>query len=207
MKKILHIIATPRGEASRTLRVSQAVLKRFAERHPGVEFDTLNLFAEALPPMTVAVTQGKYTLMSGASLTGTLEDAWRPIETQIERFKAADAYVVSTPMWNFSCPYVLKHYIDVIVQPGYLFRYTPTGVEGLLKGKRMVVVTSRGGDYGPTSPARAMDHLEPYLRAVFGFCGVGPIDFINAQPTDAAGPQVRDQKLTEAIGRARGLIL
>lgn len=106
-------------------------------------------------------------------------------------------------MWNFSVPFVLKHYIDVIMQPKYLFRYTEAGPEGLVKGKKMVVVTSRGGDYGPDSPVRAYDHQEPYLRTIFGLAGITDITFVNAQPMDAMGPEVARERLEAAKEKAR----
>lgn len=205
MKKLLHIVAAPRGKDSRTLRVTEAFLGRFREECPNCEIDELDLFREALPPLTLEVIGGKYVLLGGAELSGGLKDAWKEVERQIERFVDADGYLISTPMWNFSIPFVLKHYIDVIVQPKYLFRYTEKGPEGLVKGKRMVVITSRGGDYGPDSPFRAYDHQEPYLRTIFGFVGVTDITFVNAQPMDALGPEVEREKLEVAKETARGI--
>jgi FMN-dependent NADH-azoreductase len=99
-------------------------------------------------------------------------------------------------MWNFSVPYLLKHYIDVIVQPRHLFQYREDGsVEGLVKDKKMVVITSRGGTYGGKN--KGLDHQEPYLRTVFNFIGIENIQFINAEPMDM-GAEVREQKITEA---------
>lgn len=201
MKKLLHIIASPRGDESRTLRVSAAFLDAFRAVHPACAVDTLNLWEEKPPPLTVSVVRGKYLLLGGKDLSGPLKDAWAGVLRHIERFLSADAYLVSTPMWNFSVPYALKHYLDVILQPRYLFRYTESGVEGLAKGKRMVVVSSRGGDYGPGSPMQSYDCLEPYLRTAFGFAGIVDIVFIAAQPMDAAGPAVAEA----AIGRAAAL--
>src|SRR5664279_4609709 len=99
-------------------------------------------------------------LLSGKELSGKSKEAWKKIEAEITRFMAADVYLVSTPMWNFSIPYMLKHYIDVIVQPKYLFRYTASGVEGLAKNKKMLVIASRGGDYSPGSPSHLADFQE-----------------------------------------------
>jgi FMN-dependent NADH-azoreductase len=106
-------------------------------------------------------------------------------------------------MWNFGIPHVLKHYIDVIVQPKYLFRYAEKGAEGLVKGRSMAVITSRGGDYSEGSPFRPYDFQEPYLRAIFGFVGITDITFINAEPMDAAGPEVQAEKIKAAQVRAR----
>jgi len=205
MKKLLHICAAPRGEKSRTLQVSSAFLETFKQSHPDWEMDTLDVFSESLPPINREATDGKYMLMAGGELTDQVKPVWREIERHIKRFLSADIYLLSTPMWNFSIPYPLKHYIDVIAQPKYLFRYTATGVEGLAKNKKMIVITSRGSDYSPGSPARPWDQQEPYLRTVFGFVGIADIAFIYAQPMDAAGPDVAAQKVAAAQNEARHL--
>ena len=84
------------------------------------------------------------------------------------------------------------------MQPKYLFKYSDKGAKGLVKNKKMAVITSRGGDYGKDSPFRSYDFQEPYLRVVFGFVGITDIAFINAQPMDAAGAQVREEKINDA---------
>lgn len=196
MNTLLHIVATPRGDLSSTLKISHEVLNQFKKQNPHGKIDTLDLFAETLPEMTLAATNGKYRLLSGKELDDETRPAWVPIEAHIKRFMAADVVVISTPMWNFGMPYVLKHYIDVIAQPRYLFRYTEQGPEGLAKGKKVIVVTSRGGDYSE-GPAKAMDHLEPGLRTVLGFIGIPDPVFINAQPM-AATPEVVTRKIAEA---------
>ncbi|MBU0605612.1 MAG: NAD(P)H-dependent oxidoreductase [Candidatus Omnitrophica bacterium] len=198
MKKILHIIATPRGDASRTLKVSGVFLESLKKKYPACAVDTLDLFKDAIPPLTLRAVSGKYTLLAGKDLSGEFKEAWRDIESHITRFLLADAYLISVPMWNFSIPYVLKHYIDTIVQPKYLFRYTDKGPEGLAKNKKMVIITSRGGDYSAASPFHAYDYQEPYLRAVFNFVGITDIVFINAQPMDALGQDVAEEKIRQA---------
>jgi len=205
MTKLLHINAAVRGEESRTLKVSKAVIENFKSQHPESEIEELNLFQVELPLLTVDRLAGKYLLMGGQELDGEVKEAWQMIEHYINQFLSADRYLISAPMWNFSIPYVLKHYIDVIVQPKFLFQYGENGVEGLAKNKKMVVVTSRGGDYGPESPAHSMDHQEPYLRTVFNFVGIEDLTFIHAQPMDAGGEEVRETKIAEAIANANTL--
>lgn len=200
MKKLLHIIATPRGAESRTLRVSGAFLDAFVHSHPGWTIDELNLSDENLPELTVKRLDGKYQLLSGKDLTGEYQASWKEILYHIERFLSADAYLISTPMWNLSIPHILKHYIDIILQPKYLFRYTASGPEGLVKGRKMVVVASRGGDYG-TPQTRAFDHQEPYLRSIFGFAGITDIQFIVAQPMDM-GEMMQSERISEAMAKA-----
>jgi len=203
--KILHIIATPRGEESRTLKVSSAFFEGLKKSLPDCKVDTLDVTKEKLPPLTVKAVNGKYILLGGKDLPEDLKPAWLDIIKHIERFLSADGYVISSPMWNFSIPYYLKHYIDVILQPKYLFRYTEKGPEGLVKNKKMAVVTSRGGDYSPGSPGRAYDLQEPYIRSVFGLAGITDIKFINAQPMDALGAAVQKEKIQEAQNSARKL--
>lgn len=196
MNQILHIIATPRGKDSRTLKVSELFLSKIKEKNPQILIDELDLTKQELPAMNKKRVDGKYVLLGGKDLTGESEKIWQDIVVHIKRFLSADTYLISAPMWNFSIPYVLKHYIDVIIQPKYLFRYIQSGVEGLAKGKKMIVVTSRGGDYG-TPQTNGLDFQEPYLRAVFGFVGIKDITFINAQPMDT-GLDLQKQKIEEA---------
>ena len=67
-------------------------------------------------------------------------------------------------------------------------------------------VTSRGGDYGPDSPAKALDLLEPYLRTVLGFIGIRDVSFVNAQPMDMGGPAMRELKIRRAAEEARAAV-
>jgi len=162
--------------------------------------EELDLSKEELPGLTVKRVDGKYMLLGGRELSGQFKAAWQEIIRHMERFLSADAYLLSTPMWNFSIPYTLKHYLDVIVQPKYLFQYTETGVEGLVKNRKMAVIISRGGEYD-TPESRAFDHQEPYLRTIFGFVGIKDIQFIIVQPTDM-GETIQAQKIREAQAKA-----
>lgn len=201
MKRLLHIIATPREDESRTLQVSEVFLDAFREAHPDWLIDELDLSKEALPSLSEKSVSGKYVLLGGKELYGTLKELWGEIIQHIDRFKTADRFLISTPMWNFSIPYMLKHYIDLIVQPKYLFRYREDGsVEGLVKDKKMVVITSRGGNY--EGKTKSLDHQEPYLRTIFGFVGIEEIEFIRAEPMDK-GAEMRERKLAEAKNRAK----
>jgi FMN-dependent NADH-azoreductase len=205
MKKLLHIIATPRGDDSRTLRVTEAFLESFQTTHPDWVIEELNLTTEELPSLNTKRVDGKYVLLGGNELYGGLRESWQEIISHIERFLSADAYLISTPMWNFSIPYVLKHYIDIIVQPRYLFRYTETGVEGLAPNRKMVVITSRGGEY-TSDEMRPFDYQEPYLRMIFGYVGIKDIDFITAQPTDL-GADLQEKAIAGARETARALAI
>ena len=134
------------------------------------------------------------------------QESWKEIESLIEHFLSADIYLITAPMWNFSIPYALKYYIDAIVQPGYLFRYNEQGQAlGLVSGKKMVCITSRGGNYAPGSPFHPYDYQEPYLRAIFGFVGITDMQFVNANMMDIT-PALRDAGLQQAISEAKELV-
>ena len=201
MRRLFHIIATPRQEESRTLKVSGVFLDAFRKKYPDCYIDELNVMTEELPSLTVEVVSGKYVLLGGKELVDELKSAWNPLLRHIERFLLADYYLISTPMWNFHIPYPLKQYIDIIIQPKYLFRYATNGIEGLVKNKKMVVISSRGGDYSPGTSAQGYDFQEPYLRAVFGFVGIADINFINLQPADM-GPELLQKAMEEAMAAA-----
>lgn len=201
--KLLHIIASPRSEKSNTLRVSNALLDALDARVPDLSVEEVDLFRTDLPAVAGDNIEAKYGLMVGQAIGKDHAESWRAIEREIERFAAADAYVVSTPMWNLSIPYALKYYIDCIVQPGYLFRYDEHGRPiPMLHGKKMVVVTSRGSDYSEQSPLHAFDFQEPYLRAIFGFVGITDLTFVNGQAMDVSAqhrPVATQRAIDEAL--------
>ncbi|MDD5634651.1 MAG: NAD(P)H-dependent oxidoreductase, partial [Candidatus Omnitrophica bacterium] len=76
MKKLLHIVATPRGEESRTLKVSTAFLTAFKSKYPDWEIEELDLFKEKLPRLTIERVDGKYVLLQGRDLSGKTKEAW-----------------------------------------------------------------------------------------------------------------------------------
>lgn len=207
MKKVLHIVASPRGSSSRTLRIADALLKKIGKQFPDAKIDTLDVFAEKLPEMNITRVKGKYMLMSGQELNGDAVAAWEEIKAHIARFLAADIIIISTPMWNFGIPYRLKHYIDVVWQPGFMFKYTENGPVGLAAGRKVFVVSTRGGDYSPGTPAKPYDQITPYLKTVLGWAGITDLTFISGQPMDANTEDGREAKIKEAIARIDSLNL
>jgi len=197
--KLLHVIATPREHESNTLRVANAFLESMNAKYPDLSVDVVDLFNQDLPAVVGENIESKYTLMVGQPIDKRHKEAWRQIELLIQHFLSADVYLISTPMWNFSIPYALKYYIDSIIQPGYVYKYNEQGqAVPLVLGKKMVCVTSRGGDYSENSPFHVYDFQEPYLRAIFGFIGITDMHFINAQPMDIT-PALREAAIATAI--------
>jgi FMN-dependent NADH-azoreductase len=200
--RLLHVVCTPRGLASNTGRVSSCLLEALREVDEDLEVTTLDLFRADLPSVAGKNIESKYRLMTGQAIDEDAKESWGQIERTIEQFLEADVYLLTVPMWNLSIPYVLKYYIDAIVQPGYLFRYTADGqVEPLVHGKKMIVVNSSGSDY-TADYMRPFDFVESYLRAIFGFVGVTDITFIRAGGMDVS-PDLKKAGQRAAIAEAR----
>lgn len=202
--KLLHIVATPRTHQSNTMRIATAYLENMRANHVDLSVDTINLFMQDLPAVVGDNIEAKYTLMAHRPVDKRHQESWRQIECLIEQFLSADIYLISTPMWNLTVPYMLKYYIDAIVQPGYLFTYTKQGPVGLVQDKKMICITTHGGDYSAHSPFHAFNFLEPYLRAIFGFVGITDIQFISAEPMDSSTER-REAAIATAIAKARQL--
>jgi FMN-dependent NADH-azoreductase len=203
--RLLHISSTPRGLSSNTVRVSNVLIEALLEKYEDLTVKTLDLFKADLPSVAGSNIESKYMLMTGQNLDESSKSSWQQIEKSIEQFLDADVYVLTVPMWNFGIPYALKYYIDAIVQPGYLFRYNEEGrPEGLVKGKKMICITSRGGDYS-SGPLQAFDFVESYLRTIFGFVGITNIQFFNAQPMDVSS-ETRKAAYKQIIGDVRDFV-
>jgi len=106
--------------------------------------------------------------------------------------------VIGAPMYNFTLATQLKAWLDRILIAGKTFRYTATGPEGMAGGKRVIIALARGGFYDESSPASALEHLESYLRGVFGFIGIVP-EFVAADGL-AIGPEQRETSIAQALG-------
>ena len=204
--KLLHIIASPRGEKSRTLGISNEFLKALKAENPNLIIEDLDLFKTSLPEVFGYTIDAKYALMSGGILEEKIKTSWEEVSRYSTEFLSYDAYLISCPMWNFTIPYKLKHYIDVIMQAGILFSFTANGVEGLALNKKMFCITSRGSDYSESSPMHQLDFQEPYLRSIFGLAGIRDISFINSQPLDFA-PGITQASLEKAKEEAINLAL
>jgi len=114
----------------------------------------------------------------------------------IEELRAADLIVVGAPMYNFGMASTLKSWFDHVLRARVTFRYTENGSEGLLGGKRALVIETRGGVYSE-GPAAAMDSQEPHIRTLLGFMGITDVRFVRVERT-GFGPEA----VAEAIGAA-----
>ncbi len=114
----------------------------------------------------------------------------------IAETQAADLIVIGAPMYNFSIPSTLKSWFDHVLRAGATFQYTAEGPEGLLKGKRALIVVARAGAYSE-GQATAADFQIPYLRQLLGFVGITDVDVVLAE-----GLAFGEEAAMAAIGAA-----
>jgi len=206
MAKLLYIKASPMGELSYSIAVADAFIEAYRKQNAQDEIKVIDLFKAALPAFDFEAASAKYKIMHGKEHSPKDRRIWQGIVSVIEEFKSADKYVMAAPMWNFSIPYRLKQYIDILVQPGYTFTVTASGgYDGLVKGKPVFIAYARGGEYKAGTPAEAFDLQKKYLELILGFMGLTDIRSLTVEPTLAAGPETASQKRAEAIEKARQL--
>jgi FMN-dependent NADH-azoreductase len=202
MSKLLHIQVSPRIGRSASIAVAEHFIEVYSAKHPDDTVETLDLWATALPEFDGATIDAKYAVLHGRDQTPAQLEAWQAVVRVADRFKSADKYLFSLPMWNFGIPYKLKHFIDVLVQPGLTFSFTPeSGYKGLITGKPAVAIYARGGAYGPGSGAEGYDAQSAYLRQILGFIGFTDVKEIFVEPT-LAHPTAKDAAVAAGKGKA-----
>ena len=202
MAKLLYIESSPRKERSHSIQVANAFVRAYQAAHPADQIDRLDLWAETLPRFDGDMLNAKYSIMHGESPAAAERTAWATVEKIFQRFNAADKYLFSVPMWNFGIPYVLKHYIDVITQPGLAWSFDPAAgtYSGLVTGKVAVVYAS-GGAYDVGSGAEAFDLQKPAFTNWLGFIGLTDVMPIVVGGT-LFGPDAAAQATTAATAAA-----
>jgi FMN-dependent NADH-azoreductase len=195
MKKLLHIDSSVLGPHSVSRQLSAAIVERLRQATPDLELAYRDLSATPLTHLSgahLAAAQG------ASNSEPSVQQEVAMSQAVLAEFLAADIVVLGAPMYNFTIPSQLKAWIDRIVVPSKTFKYGAQGPEGLAGNKRVIVAISRGGFYGPGTPAAALEHLETYLRGVFGFIGVTKLEFISADGIQA-GPEHREKALAGAL--------
>lgn len=183
MSHLLYIQASPRGERSSSSDVANTFIESFEKASADNTVCLLNVWDMNLPEFDGDRLNAKYSFLHGMNPTEQEAAAWQEIVDIAEQFKQADSYLFSTPMWNFSIPYKLKHFLDIITQPGLTFSFSPeTGFQGLVVDKPVTTICSRGGEYN-NEAAKAMDFQKPYLDMILGFIGFKDINSIILEPT------------------------
>jgi FMN-dependent NADH-azoreductase len=191
MTTILQINSAARSQnATSTLLVNE-LTEKLQQANPSAKLVVRNLQAEPLPHLDDSILGAFFTPADQRSPEQTAISARS--EALIDELKAADIIVIGAPMYNFGISSQLKTYFDFISRAGLSFQYTATGSEGFVTGKKVFVVTARGGQYVGTPD----DTHTLYLQTFLGFLGMTDVQFIYAEGL-AMGPDVAGAALAGA---------
>lgn len=202
MNRLLYLKASPRGARSHSVAVADAFVEQWKAVNPGAEVVVRNLFEMDLPPFDGDRIMAKYNILHGRGHSLDEKQAWGEIEVIINDFKSFDRYAFAVPMWNFSVPYRLKQYFDILVQPGYTVGMNEKGYFGMLEGKKAFVAYSSGGIYPEGNPVETWDYQSTWLRMILGFIGITDVVSATANGMLMEG---RDARRSDAIVRAAEL--
>lgn len=189
---ILVISSSANGDASVSGQLAGRFVDSVREANPGANIVLRDVGANPLPHLTNETVAA----IKGEPATPAELEARALSDALVAELQEADVILIASPMYNFGISSTLKSWFDHIARAGVTFRYTENGPEGLLKGKKTVVILSRAGFYSE-GPGAAMDGQEPYLRAMLGFVGLDDVTWIRAEKL-AFGPEAAAQAIEEA---------
>ncbi|HCG5923687.1 TPA: FMN-dependent NADH-azoreductase [Vibrio parahaemolyticus] len=186
MSRVLALKSSILGDYSQSNKLVEDFIKNVDQDKLTVR----DLAANPLPVLDFAVATA---LRATEDLSPEQQAVVDLSDTLIEEVKAADTLVIAAPMYNFTIPTQLKNWIDLIARAGVTFKYTENGVQGLIEGKKAIVVTTRGGIH-KDSPT---DNVTPYLRTVLGFVGITDVEFVYAEALNM-GDDAASKGISEA---------
>ena len=193
MSRSLVLNSSANGAASVSKQLVQDTVEKLRAAHPGTTVVERDLGENPVPHLTSETTP---VIRGAEAVTAAQKEAIALSDTLIGELKNADTVVIGAPMYNFGIPSTLKTWFDYVLRAGITFRYSESGPEGLMKGKRAIVILSRAGFYSD-GPAQPMDSQEPHLRTLLGFMGITDVTFIRVEKL-AFGPEARDQAINDA---------
>jgi FMN-dependent NADH-azoreductase len=198
---ILIVSSSANGDAS----VSGGLAARFADSvrasDPAAHIVLRDVGANPLPHLTAQTVAA----IKGQPATEAELEARALSDALVAELQGADVIVIASPMYNFGMSSTLKAWFDHVLRAGVTFRYTAEGPEGLLKGKKAVVIESRAGFYSE-GPGAALDGQEPHIRTLLGFIGLDDVTYVRAEKL-AFGPEAAEAAIaeaTEALGLFAG---
>ena len=175
--KINYIECSPRGERSHSTKIAQAYIEQAKKNIPDLELNHINPWSLNLPEFDGDMLNAKYSVISGTNPSADEVTAWSNVKNIFDEFNNADHYLFSVPMWNFNIPYKLKHYIDIITQPGMSWSYTPEdGYKGLMTDKTATIIYATGDGYGEGTGFESFDMQKPYVNLWLTFLGFKKIE-------------------------------
>lgn len=188
------------GQGSFSTRLSSELSAALAARHGAAAVSVRDLGLNPHPAMDEAALGALFTPADARTAAQSARVAEN--DALIAELQAHDVLVIAAPMINFGVPSQLKNWIDAIARAGVTFRYTATGPVGLVEGKKVYVVTTRGGIHRD----QPSDGVAPYLRTVLGFLGMTDVEFIYAEglgmgpDAEAAGVAAARAQIAEIGG-------
>ncbi|HEY1055945.1 MAG TPA: NAD(P)H-dependent oxidoreductase [Emticicia sp.] len=179
MKKILHIISSPQGEASVSKKLGNAIIEKIQAKYPDSIIKERNLTTNLFPHLDQMQIGSWFTPATNHSPEQA--EAIKVSDEAIAEMQEADIYVIGAPFYNFAIPSTLKAYLDHIVRPGITFRYNEQGrPEGFLKNKKAYIATSSSGVYS-AGEFQSFDFVSPYLKFLLGLLGITDTTIIRAE--------------------------
>lgn len=191
---ILHLISSPRGEASFSIKLGNAIVEQLQSANPGSTLKVHDLTQTPFPHLEEVHLNSFFT--PAESRSPELAEAARHSEAAIAELTEADAIVIGVPMYNFGIPSTLKTWIDHIARAGITFKYDENGPVGLVTNKKVYLAVASGGVYSEGFMA-AYDFTAPYLKATLGFLGMTDLTVLRAEGLNI--PDVKDTALEKAI--------
>ncbi|MFG0414347.1 MULTISPECIES: FMN-dependent NADH-azoreductase [Pseudomonas] len=191
MSRILVIESSARQQGSVSRELTQQFITNWQAAHPADQIQVRDLAVDPVPHLDATLLGGWMTPSEQQSEAEKAALARSNLLT--DEVLAADVLVLAAPMYNFAIPSTLKAWLDHVLRAGVTFKYTETGPQGLLTGKRAFVLTARGGIYAGS----ALDHQEPYLRQALAFIGIHDVQFIHAEGLNL-GAEFSEKGLAQA---------
>ncbi|MGV2292047.1 NAD(P)H-dependent oxidoreductase [Trinickia sp. YCB016] len=191
MTTILQLNSAARTQGAQSTLLANELTAKLQQSNPGAKVVVRNLLADALPHLDESVLGAFFTPADNHTAEQAAIAARS--EALIAELQAADIVVIGAPLYNFGISSQLKAYFDWIARAGVTFRYTENGPEGLVKGKKVFVVSARGGKYQGTPN----DTQTPYLKTFLGFLGMTDVSFIYAEGLNM-GPDAANAALAGA---------
>ncbi|WP_218723604.1 FMN-dependent NADH-azoreductase [Pseudomonas bubulae] len=194
MSNVLIIESSARQQGSFSRQLTQQFISQWQAAHPTDQVTVRDLALHPVPHLDANLLGG--WMKPEAQRSADEHASLKRSDELTDELLAADVLVLAAPMYNFAIPSTLKAWLDHVLRAGVTFKYTETGPQGLLTGKKAYVLTARGGLYvGSTS-----DHQEPYLRQVMAFVGIHDVTFIHAEGMNLGG-DFQEKGLNQAKAR------
>ncbi len=185
MPQLLHIDCSIRREESYSRRLSREFVDRWHALHPDERVVYRDLAADPLPVLSEAAISGMF--LPDEVRTPAMSAGLGLSDLVVDEFLASHRVLIATPMYNFHVPSSLKNWFDHVTRAGRTFKFTEEGAVGLAGGRKVMIISARGGHYGEGSPHQEADLQTPWLRLMFGFMGIGDVELIRCEATNIGG--------------------